>query len=274
MRFPVKDMAILFIQINNNLMDKILAGKVIVVSGGTKGVGKGVVLESAKLGADVVIGGRDEKAARDIISSVAKLGQKAIFVYTDLQKIEECQNLFDVTYKEFKRIDGFFSYAGVTTAASLLDCDTNVFDSIFDINVRGTLFCCQSAVKYMMENGGGSIVINGSPHAWGGEYDRVAYACSKGALLTLSEHITRHYAEYGIRANYITMGWTPTEGEIELRKDQNMSSKELHKLASGMIPAGRMNEIEDIVPGIIYFLSDYSKMVGGSNLRITGGWYI
>ena len=70
------------------------------------------------------------------------------------------------------------------------------------------------------------------------------------------------------------MGWTATEGELELRRSQNISFAQLQKKAGKIIPAGRMTKLEDIVPGIIYFLSDYSKMVSGSNFRVTGGWYI
>lgn len=251
-----------------------LKDKVIVVSGGTKGVGKGVILEAARQGAKVVIGARDRSAAEQILSEVKSLGSDGMFIYTDLRKIDDCFNLFDKTYEAYGKIDGFYNYAGVTYAGSLEECDEDNFDAIFNTNVKGSIFCCQRAIKYMKMNGNGSIVLNGSPHAWGGEQDRVVYACSKGSLLTLTEHIARHYAEFGIRANYITMGWTPTEGEMALRESQGMTWDELHALASGIIPAGRMTEVDDIVPGVIYLLSDESKMVSGSNLRITGGWYI
>ena len=92
--------------------------------------------------------------------------------------------------------------------------------------------------------------------------------------MTLTHHIARNYAKFGIRANIITMGWTPTEGEIALRKKQGVSESELREMASEVIPMGRMTEIEDIVPTILFLLSDQSRMVSGANLRITGGWYI
>jgi NAD(P)-dependent dehydrogenase (short-subunit alcohol dehydrogenase family) len=126
----------------------------------------------------------------------------------------------------------------------------------------------------MKKSGGGSIVLTGSPHAWAGEKDRIVYACSKGAIITLTNHIAQHYAANGIRANNITMGWTPTEGEIALRETKGMKVNELRNWAASFIPAGRMTEVEDFVPGIIYLLSDESKMVSGSNFRITGGWFM
>jgi NAD(P)-dependent dehydrogenase (short-subunit alcohol dehydrogenase family) len=256
------------------MIANVLKYKTIVVSGGTKGVGRGVVLECSRLGAKVVIGGRDEGAAQGILEQIGGFGGEGVFVRTDLRKTDDCKQLFDIASERFGRIDGFFNYAGITTAASLLECNEDDFNTNFEVNTRAALFCCKHAVLHMKESGGGSIVLTGSPHAWGGHRDRVAYACSKGALLTLTNHIAQHYAEFGIRANYITMGWTPTEGEIAFRREQGMSQEELRALASDIVPAGRMTEVGDIVPGIIYLLSDDSKMVSGANLRITGGLFI
>jgi NAD(P)-dependent dehydrogenase (short-subunit alcohol dehydrogenase family) len=251
-----------------------LENKVIVVTGGTKGVGKGVVLEAAKQSAIVVIAGRDENAARNILKEIKSFDGNGCFIYTDLKSIEDCRHLFEKTFKAYDRLNGFFNYAGITTAESLLDCSLETFNSVFDVNIRAALFCSKHAIEYMIKSGGGSIVFTGSPHAWAGEKDRVAYACSKGAIVTLANHIAQHYAENAIRANYITMGWTPTEGEIALRKAKGMSEHDLRNWAATSIPAGRMTEVKDLVPGIIYLLSDESKMVSGSNFRITGGWYL
>ena len=78
----------------------------------------------------------------------------------------------------------------------------------------------------MKKNGGGSIVMYGSPHAWCGEKDRSIYACSKGALLTLTEHIAHHYAVDQIRCNFVTMGWVPTEGELTMRAAKNFGNSQ------------------------------------------------
>lgn len=255
-------------------MEKILDKKVIVISGGTKGIGRAVAIEAAKQGAKVVIGGRDKQAAEKIQGVIGKEDGDSYFVYTDLTDVKACKELFDKAYEKYGKINGYMNYAGLTYAGSLLEADEDNFDSIFEVNIKGAFFCAQNAIKYMKKNGGGSIVMMGSPHAWGGEKDRAAYACSKGALLTLTEHIAHHYGEDLIRANYVTMGWTPTDGEIALRESQGMSVEELRTLAAGFIPMGRMQEIEDHVPGILYLLSDYSQMVSGANLRVTGGWYI
>lgn len=255
-------------------MDKKLNGKVIVVSGGTKGVGRTAAEEFARHGAKVVIGGRDEEAAQKSIRLMKTYGSEGLFVYTDLLKVEDCKNLFDKAYEKYGKIDGFFNYAGVTPVSPLDTCDESTFDWVMDVNFKAAFFCCQQAIKYMRLGGGGSIVLTGSAHAWGGQKDRAAYACSKGVLRILMEHIAHQYACEQIRCNYLTLGWTPTEGEVSLRLSQGESEAELRKRAADILPMGRMCERTDYVDGLIYLMSDGSSMMTGSTFRITAGEYI
>ena len=250
--------------------------KTFVIAGGTKGVAKQVVIELVKTGNNVVFGDLgDNGKADDLLNELKEYKGEAHYIFTDVTKVKDCENLFKFAYERFNSIDGFFSYAGITPSQSLLECTEEMHDEIFDINLKGALFCSKYAIKYMKENGGGSIVFTGSPHLWAGELDRVSYACSKGALFTLSNHIAKNYGNYNIRANHITLGWTPTEGELSLRKSQGISKEDLEKYVKELVPMGRMNDIkEDIVPTIVYLLSNQSKMVSGSNIRITGGWFM
>ena len=110
--------------------------------------------------------------------------------------------------------------------------------------------------------------------SWSGEKDRAPYAISKGALFTLSEHISHNYSLEKIRCNFITMGWTATDGELLLRKEQGITKEILEKKASNIIPMGRLITYKDQIPAFIYLLSEDSSMMTGANLRITGGEYI
>lgn len=251
-----------------------LKGKVIVISGGTKGVGKAAAEQFGVEGANVVIGGRDEESARKSIRAIKTYGGDAIFVHCDLQKVDDCRNLLDTAYKTFGKVDGLFNYAGVTPVSPLDSCDEETFDLVMDVNFKAAFFCCQQAIKYMRLNDGGSIVLTGSAHAWGGEKDRAAYACSKGVLLTLNEHIAHRYATEKIRCNYLTLGWTPTEGEVALRNSMGESESELRKRAAAVLPMGRMLERSDYLEALVYLFSDASAMMTGSTFRITAGEYI
>lgn len=255
-------------------MERVLKDKVIVVSGGTKGVGKTIAEECALRGAKVVIGGRDEVSAKKSIKLMRTYGSDGMFVYTDLNRVEDCGTLFDKAYEKFGKIDGFFNYAGITPVSPLDTCTQETFDSVMNVNFRAAFFCCQHAIKYMRMNGGGSIVLTGSTHAWGGQKDRAAYACSKGVLLTLMEHISHNYASEHIRCNYLVLGWTPTEGEVALRASQGESESELRRRAAGILPMGRMCERNDYIEAMVYMLSDASAMMTGSTLRVNAGEYI
>lgn len=255
-------------------MEKVLQNKVIVISGGTKGVGKTMAEECAIRGAYVVIGGRDEEAAKSSIRLIRSYGSDGIFVYTELSNVDDCSKLFDETVNKFGKVDGFFNYAGITPISPLDTCSPETFDAVMNINFKSAFFCCQNAVKYMRQNGGGSIVLTGSAHAWGGQKDRAAYACSKGVLLTLMEHISHNYAAEHIRCNYLALGWTPTEGEVALRKSQGMTEAELRKKAADILPMGRICERNDYVEGVVYLLSDASSIMTGSIFRITAGEYM
>lgn len=256
------------------MMTNYLTGMVIVVSGGTKGVGKAASEEFARQGAKVVIGGRDEESAKKSLAIMKTYGTEGLFVHTDLLKVEDCKNLFHEGYKKFGKIDGFFNYAGVTPVSPLDTCDEETFDYVMSVNFKACFFCCQEAIRYMRLNGGGSIVLTGSAHAWGGQKDRAAYACSKGVLLTLMEHISHNYASEQIRCNYLTLGWTPTEGEVSLRESQGENEAHLRQRAANILPMGRMLERTDYLEALVYMMSDASAMMTGSTFRITAGEYI
>ncbi len=251
-----------------------LKEKVIVIAGGTKGVGKAAAMAFAAEGARVVIGGRDKAAAENVLNAVRESGSEGIFVETDLGSVDDCKRLFEAAVNKFERADGFFHYAGITPVSPLDSCDENTFDSVMSINFKSCFFCCGEAVKYMRKNGGGSIVLTGSAHAWGGQKDRAAYACSKGAVMTLMEHIAHNYASEQIRCNYLTLGWTPTEGEVKLRDSLGESEEQLRQRASEILPMGRMCEVSDYTEALIYLMSDSSSMMTGSVFRITAGEYI
>lgn len=253
------------------MQDLLLKGKVILISGGTKGVGKGLAKECSRLGARVIISGRDRQSAETIISDTRNQKGNIEFFPVDLHIIEQIKSLFDYVMEQYGRLDGFVNYAGITPAAALLECEEELFNDVFDIDIKAAFFCCRYAIEAMQKNNGGSIILVGSTHAYRGNKDRTAYACAKGALMTLSNHIAEHYAIDNIRCNYLMMGWTPTEGELALRKSQGISEAFLHEMAAAAIPLGRMTEVQDIVPGMVYLLSDCASMVTATTLKINGG---
>lgn len=250
---------------------QMLKNKVVVISGGTKGVGRQLALKCAASGAHVVISGRDQASADKIIAEAKDFPGEIFFKRTDLHSVEEIRSLFNYVEAKYGCLDGYVNYAGVTPASALTEATEEHFDEVFAIDIKAAFFASQSAVRLMQRSGGGSIVLVGSTHHTRGNKDRTAYACAKGALFTLSNHIGKHYACDHIRCNYLVMGWTPTDGELALRRSQGITEDELRLEASAALPLGRMTEADDIVPGIIYLLSDYSSMLTATEFKINGG---
>ena len=139
------------------------------------------------------------------------------------------------------------------------------------MSTSNLVFGCQQAIKYIRQNGGSSIVLTGSAHAWDGQKDRAAYVCSKSILRTLMEHIAHNYATEQIRCNYFTLGWTPIEGEVGLKNAQGESEAGLRKCAAAVLAMGRMLERTDYLDALIYMMGDSSAMMTGSTFRITAG---
>jgi NAD(P)-dependent dehydrogenase (short-subunit alcohol dehydrogenase family) len=246
--------------------------KTIIINGGTKGVGKEIVFACLNNKYNVIFGGRDEVAAEKILKSVNN--ENCHFVKIDNKNINSLKAMFAFAIEKYRRVDGYVHYAGITPISGIANCDEETYNSVFDVNLKSAFFCTQFAINHMKENGGGSLIYFGSAHMEYGQIDRTAYAITKGALNILSSHIAHHYAKYQIRSNYIVMGWTDTDGEIELRENQGISKLDLQKLAAKIIPMGRILNVNDPIPTVLHFLSDDSSMITGSVIRITGGEFI
>lgn len=247
--------------------------KTVMILGGSKGVGKEILLSCLNKGYNVSFCGRNMEEGKELIRSTQAESQ-LYFHKLDLNSIDEIKNYYNGTIKRFGRIDALVLYAGITPVSTILDTEEDVYDSVFNINLKAPFFLLKHVLKTMVEQKSGSIIFFGSAHMDYGEIDRAAYAITKGSLYTLSNHIARHYAKHGIRSNYLVMGWTNTEGELELRNKEGVSEENLKEKASKIIPMGRMLKPSDPIPPIMYFISDDSAMTTGSILRVTGGEFI
>ncbi len=244
-----------------------------MILGGTKGVGKEILKSCLKKGYNVSFCGRNAKEGSEIIESSGK-ENNLYFHQLDLNGIQEIGNFYKETIDRFKRVDALVLYAGITPVSSIIDTEEELYDSVFNINLKAPYFLVKHVLRSMMEQQSGSIIFFGSAHMDYGQVDRAPYALTKSTLFTLSDHIAHHYAKFGIRSNYLVMGWTNTEGELELRAQEGMSETELQNEAGKIIPMGRMLNPQDPIPAIMYLISDDSCMTTGSLIRVTGGEFI
>jgi NAD(P)-dependent dehydrogenase (short-subunit alcohol dehydrogenase family) len=254
-------------------MEISLSDKVVVVTGGTKGLGRAVAENAGKSGAKIVISGRNKKDGEDVVNIIkTRYKSDAYFAIGCLKNVDNCKKLIKTAIDKFGRIDGLVNYAGVTSTARIYETTEYLFNNIFEINFKASFFCSKYAIKEMLPTGG-SIVNIGSTHAYSGDIIRAAYGCSKGAMLTLSKHIANNYSRYKIRSNFITMGWSATPNEIKLYNSWGYTEDELNKKGSETIPMGRLQVNEDFVPAVLYLLSDFSSHLTGSEIHINGGFW-
>ncbi|MEP2279091.1 SDR family oxidoreductase [Maribacter sp.] len=247
--------------------------KTVMILGGAKGVGKEILKSCLQKGYNVAFSGRQKAAGTDLIKSL-NAKESLYFHELDLNSIDGIEDFYNETIKRFKKIDSLVLYAGITPIASILDAEEEIYDSVFNVNLKAPFFLIKHVLKSMVSQKSGSIIFFGSAHMDYGAIDRAPYALTKNALNTLSTHIAHHYAKYGVRSNYIVMGWTNTEGELALRYKEGISEQELKAQVSDVIPMGRMLNTFDPVPAVMHLISDQSSMTTGSIIRITGGEYI
>ncbi|MCK0159310.1 SDR family NAD(P)-dependent oxidoreductase [Allomuricauda sp. F6463D] len=245
----------------------------VMILGGAKGVGLEILKSCHKKGYQVAFCGRSEEHGKKIVDELNT--SKNIYYHTlDLNNINGLESYHKETIKRFGKIDALIVYAGISPIATILDTTDEQFDNVFNINLKAPYFLLKHVLKHMKENFSGSIVFFGSPHMDYGHEDRAAYALTKSSLYTLSNHIAHHYAKFRIRSNYIVMGWTNTEGELDLREKEGMDETQLMDLASKHIPMGHILPPTEPVAAVMYLISNDSSMTTGSIIRITGGHFI
>jgi NAD(P)-dependent dehydrogenase (short-subunit alcohol dehydrogenase family) len=237
-----------------------LANKVVLVTGSTSGIGRGIAEHFATLGARIVVHGRREAEARDVAE---RLGRDAAFVAADLADVDACRHVVWFTVERLGGIDVLVNNAAITTRGSLEDAPVELWDAIMNVNLRAPFLCLQEAVKSMKTRGGGSILNIGSVNAYIGEPKLGPYSVSKGGLMTLTRNAAATLNRHRIRVNQINVGWTLTEGEHRVKRDEGKGADWLEQ-AVATRPFGRLLLPHDIAVAAAYFASDDSALVTGT----------
>lgn len=239
--------------------------KVVVVTGGTQGLGAAIARRAARLGAaGVVVSGRDRGRGVAVRDELAKLGCESIFVGADLASVDDCRAIVAACDERFARLDGLVNAAGLSTRGTLDDTSVELWDRLFAVNVRAPFLLMQAAAPIMRRGErGGSVVNIITMASHGGEPVLTAYAASKGALATLTRNVGYSLQPDRIRVNGLNIGWTATEGEHGVQLAGGRPDAWLAAADAGA-PLGRLLRPDDIAPMVTYLLSDAAKMVTGS----------
>jgi len=247
-------------------MSKKLEGKVAVVTGASKGIGAEIAKHLAAEGAAVMVNYASSKAGADkVVADITGKGGKAVAVQADVAKAADIKRLFAETKKAFGKLDVLINNAGIYQFAPLEEITAENFNQQFGLNVLGLILTTQEAVKHFGPDGGSVVNISSvvSKLALPGA---TVYSATKAAVDSITRTLSAELGPKKIRVNAVNPGMVETEGNYTAKE-----GSEFRKGVEEKTPLGRIGQVDDIAPAVVYFASDDSKWVTGETLFIAGG---
>jgi 3-oxoacyl-[acyl-carrier protein] reductase len=244
-----------------------LAGKVAIVTGGSRGIGRAVVDLLSSFGAKVVVNYvRDEQAATTTVTMARERGVEAVAIQADVAQLPEAERLVRETLQRFGRIDFLVCNAGIWEGGPVESIAENLWDRTFDINLKGTWSVCRAAVPVMKQQRSGRIVIVSSTAGQRGEANVSNYAASKGGQIAFMKSLSTELASFGINVNCVAPGWVDTD----MTNDTLADRTRLDEIVAE-IPKGRVATPEDIAGPVVFLCSSWAEHITGDVLSVNGG---
>lgn len=250
-----------------DLDDLQLRGRVAIVTGGSRGIGKAIVELLAALGAQVAVNYvKGSEAAEAVVSKIRGRGVDAISFQADVQKPLEAQRLIDATIEQFKRVDILVCNAGIWEGSPLEDMAEDLWDRTIDVNLKGTWTVCRAVVTQMKRQRYGKIVILTSTAGQRGEANYSNYAASKGAQIAFTKSLAEEFGEWGINVNSVAPGWVDTE-----MTQAALGDLKQRELIAARIPLGKIATPEEIAAPVAFLCSEWARHITGEVLNVNGG---
>ena len=249
----------------------LLAGRVLVVTGGGSGLGAAMARRFASLGATSVVLGRRKEKLDEVVASIAADGGKADAFTCDVRDAGAVQAVADQIEKKHGRIDGLVNNAAGNFLAAAEDLSPNGFKTVVDIVLNGTFNCTSAFGKKMIAAGKGGAMVNiVTTYAWTGSAFVLPSACAKAGVLAMTRSLAVEWAHYGIRVNAIAPGPVPTEGAFS----RLMADPSMEETAKNRVPLKRFGTPLEIADAAVYLMSDGASYVTGDTLTIDGGEWL
>jgi NAD(P)-dependent dehydrogenase (short-subunit alcohol dehydrogenase family) len=246
-----------------------LTGKIALVTGAGRGIGRAAAMGLAEAGADIAAAARTTEEIEELAAEVRARGREASAHTVDIRKVDDIGRMVDEVIARHGRIDILLNNAGTNVQQEALDVTEDAWDIVIDTNLRGAFFCAQAVGRTMVERGSGKIINMCSTFANLGFYGRAAYAASKGGLAQVTRVMAIEWSSKGVNVNAIGPTATMTKMNEAL-----FAREEWQQLVIPRIPAGRYAEPEDVVGAVIYLASPASDMVHGHLLMVDGAWSV
>lgn len=243
-----------------------LAGKVAIVTGASRGIGRAIAEELATNGADVVVNYHHSAAkAEEVVDAIEASGGKAIAVQADVGDFEAVKGLVATTRQEFGRIDVLVNNAGTTRDTLLMMMKEEDWDTVLDTNLKSLFNCCKAVLRPMLRQKSGGRIINiSSVVGLAGQGGQTNYAASKAGIIGFTKSLAKEMGPRAITVNAVAPGYFPTALTADLPDD-------LVEKALDLIPLGRLGHVEEVAHLVAFLASDQASYITGEVIRVDGG---
>ena len=242
-----------------------LDGKVAVVTGGSRGIGRAVVLELAGRGAKIVLNYAGNTAAAEETQAVARnLGAEVVLCKADVADADACEVMINVAIEQFGRVDILVNNAGITRDNLFMRMKPEESNAVIATNLTGVYNCCRAVVKYMIKQRSGSIINMTSVIGEVGNIGQANYAAAKAGVIGLTKSLAKELAARNIRVNAIAPGFITTD------MTAGLSESIIEKLKTG-VPLARLGQPEDVAHATAFLASDSTSYITGQVLNVDGG---
>ena len=244
-----------------------LKEKVAIVTGASRGIGRGIALALAGEGARVVVSARSAAGVDEVVAAIKAGGGEVIGVVGDVAFAADAERLIEAAIGAFERVDILVNNAGITRDGLLLRMKEEDWDAVLDTNLKGAFLCTRAAAKVMSKQRYGRIINISSVVGEMGNPGQVNYCASKAGLVGLTKSVARELARRNVTANAISPGFIVTDMTDALPEAarQNLASQ---------VPLGRLGEVADIANAVLFLASDAAGYITGQVLGVNGGMYM
>jgi 2-dehydro-3-deoxy-D-gluconate 5-dehydrogenase len=247
-----------------------LDGKVALVTGASRGLGRAIALGLASAGADVALVGRDRATLEPVAAEIERdLGRQALAVELDIAALDALPPSIGAVVTRFGRIDILINNAGTNIRKTTLEYTPEEWDAVLDTNLKGTFFLTQQVGQQMVQAGGGKVLNIGSMTAYLGMPTVPAYSASKAALQQLTRLLAVEWAEHNIQVNAIAPGWISTEMTAPLKTRPELEPR--YRWVLSRTPVGRFGEPHEVVGAAVFLCSPAADFITGQTLAVDGG---
>lgn len=244
-----------------------LKGKIGIVTGASRGLGRSMAMALAEAGADVAIVGRNLPALEEVANEMSNLGVKILPVVADVSKLQEIEEMVDRVVKEFGRIDVLVNNAGTIIRMKAEDFTEDAWDKVMAVNLKGAFFCAQTVGRQMIKQRSGKIINIASLLSAIGVPNVIAYGATKGGIAQMTKCLAVEWAKYNINVNAIGPGYFRTSLTKPLQDDPVRSAQILSR-----IPMARWGEPDDLKGAVVFLASSASDYITGQIIFVDGGW--